>query len=360
MAKAGVLNSSSSSSLSSLFSLFFISCIVLASHLHASAALAQPPVVNGLSFSFFSKTCPNVETIVRNHLKKVFKNDNGQAPGLLRIFFHDCFVTGCDGSLLLDAKKGEGERDQGANIGIRTEALQTIDDLRDLVHKQCGRIVSCADITALAARDAVFLSGGPDFALPLGRRDGFIINATDTRNLPSPFATTNQTINSFAAKKVFDVTDVVAFSGAHTFGRAHCGTFFNRLSPQDPTMDKTLANNLKAICPNGQSLNTANLDLRTPTIFDNKYYIDVMNRQGVFTSDQDLLNDQRTVGLVNAFAKDQNLFFQKFADAMVKLSQLGVLTGNQGEIRAKCNVINKKQSTLKSMVEEVVELTEQF
>ncbi|TKY46054.1 Peroxidase 12 [Spatholobus suberectus] len=312
----------------------------------------------GLSFSYYSQTCPNLETIVRNHLKKVVNNDNGQAPGLLRIFFHDCFVQGCDGSVLLDGSPGE--RDQPANIGIRSEALQTIDDLRALAHEECGRIVSCADITVLAARDAVFLTGGPDYAVPLGRRDGLSFNTSGTNNLPSPFNTTGVTINTFAAKN-FDVTDVVALSGAHTFGRAHCGTFFNRLSPLDPNMDKTLAKQLQSTCPDANSGNTANLDIRTPTVFDNKYYIDLMNRQGVFTSDQDLLTDKRTKGLVNAFAVNQTLFFEKFVDAVVRLSQLDVLTGNQGEIRAKCNVVNNsKKSILTYAVEEVVQYVDQF
>lgn len=128
----------------------------------------------------------------------------------------------------------------------------------------------------------------------------------------------------------------------------HTGTFFNRISPTiDPTMEKTLANNLKATCPDRKSPNTTNLDLRTPTVFDNKYYIDLLNHQGVFTSDQDLLSDQRTKGLVNSFANDQNLFFNKFVSAMIKLSQLDVLTGNQGEIGEKCNVINNKKQSVR-------------
>lgn len=195
--------------------------------------------------------------------------------------------------------------------------------------------------------------------MPLGRRDSLTFNTTETTKLPSPFSKTTQIINSFA-KKNFDITDVVAFSGAHTFGRAHCGTFFNRLSPLDPTMDKTLANILTSTCPDANSQNTANLDVRTPTTFDNKYYVDLMNQQGVFTSDQDLFNDRRTKGLVTSFANDQNLFFEKFANAMTKMSQLGVLTGNQGEVRSKCNAVNKKQSILTSVVEEMVELAYVF
>jgi len=75
----------------SLHSFFFISSILFTA-LHVSQTQAKPSPVKGLSYSFYSKTCPKLETIVRNHLKKVFKNDNGQAPALLRIFFHDCFV----------------------------------------------------------------------------------------------------------------------------------------------------------------------------------------------------------------------------------------------------------------------------
>ncbi|XP_020213697.1 peroxidase 12 [Cajanus cajan] len=340
------------------YSFLFISSILFISHINATQTQAKPPVVKGLSYSFYSKTCPKLETIVRNHLQKVFKNDNGQAPALLRIFFHDCFVQGCDGSVLLDGSPGE--RDQPANIGIRSEALQTIDDIRALAHKECGRIVSCADITVLAARDAVFLSGGPNYAVPLGRRDGISFSTSGTKNLPSPLNTTSATLDAFAAQS-FDVTDVVALSGAHTFGRAHCRTFFNRLSPLDPNMDKTLAKQLQATCPDANSGNTANLDIRTPKVFDNKYYLDLMNRQGVFTSDQDLLTDKRTKGLVNAFALNQTLFFEKFVDAVVRLSQLDVLTGSQGEIRGKCNVVNSsKKSLLMSAVEEVVQFVDQF
>ena len=86
MAKASVSN------FASFFSLLLISSLVFASHFVVSEAQTKPPAVKGLSYSFFDKTCPKLETIVRSHLKEVFDQDNGQAPGLLRIFFHDCFV----------------------------------------------------------------------------------------------------------------------------------------------------------------------------------------------------------------------------------------------------------------------------
>ncbi|CAJ1953183.1 unnamed protein product [Sphenostylis stenocarpa] len=336
------------SSLPSSYSLFLISSMLFTSFLVSSEA-----EVNGLSFSFYSQTCPNLETIVINHLKKVFKQAHWQAPALLVIFFHDCFVQGCDGSLLLDGNPGE--RDEPLNRGINHKALQTIDDLRELVQRDCGRIVSCADITVLAARDAIFLSGGPYIKVPLGRRDSLNFSIEEANNLPLPYNTTNVTLKTFASKNL-DVTDVVALAGAHTIGHAHCHTFYNRVSPPDPNMDKTLAKLLNSTCPTTYSRNTFHLDIRTPKVFDNKYYINLINHQGLFTSDQDLYADNRTKGLVETFALDQTLFFQKFMDAFIKMSQLNVLTGNNGEIRAKCNVINDERSIVASMVDDIVQL----
>jgi peroxidase len=35
-------------------------------------------------------------------------------------------------------------------------------------------------------------------------------------------------------------------------------------------------------------------DVRTSNTFDNKYYVDLLNREGLFTSDQDLLTNATT------------------------------------------------------------------
>jgi hypothetical protein len=66
-------------------------------------------------------------------------------------------MQGCDASVLLDGSaSGPSEQEAPPNETLRPEAFEIIEDLRELVHKQCGRVVSCADITALAAREAVF------------------------------------------------------------------------------------------------------------------------------------------------------------------------------------------------------------
>nr|BAE20169.1 peroxidase [Panax ginseng] len=343
-------------SLSSLF-FFFSSLSLLLYHLHVSEA-QTPPIVKGLSLAFFDSTCPKLESIVRKQLEKEFKADIGQAAGLLRLHFHDCFVQGCDASVLLDGSaSGPSEKNAPPNLSLRAKAFTIIEDLRRQVHKQCGKIVSCADITALAARDAVVLSGGPNYQVPYGRRDGlqFATRQATLANLPPPFANTTTILNSLVTKN-FDPTDVVALSGAHTIGLSHCSSFIRRLFPtQDSTMAQSFAKDLRITCPTNTTDNTTNLDFRTPNVFDNKYYVDLVNRQGLFTSDQDLFTDNRTRGIVTSFANNQTLFFEKFVNAMLKMGQLSVLTGTQGEIRGNCSVKNSNNLFLSTVVEEGME-----
>lgn len=262
---------------------------------------------------------------------------------------------GCDGSVLLDGSaSGPSEQNAPPNLSLRKEAFQIINDLRALVQKACGQVVSCADLTALAARDSVVLSGGPSYNIPLGRRDSlnFATRNVTLQNLPAPSSNADTILSSLATKKL-DPTDVVALSGGHTIGRGHCTSFTSRLYPnQDGTMDPSFAKNLKVTCPKTNTDNTTNLDIRSPNVFDNKYYLDLVNRQGLFTSDQDLFTNAKTKGIVTSFANNQSLFYEKFVTAMLKMGQLGVLTGTQGEIRVNCSARNAKKVDLWSVVDE--------
>ena len=133
----------------------------------------------------------------------------------------------------------------------------------------------------------------------------------------------------------------MALSGGHTIGIANCGSFVGRIIPtQDPTLNETFAIDLRNTCPTNVTSNTTFMDVLSPNAFDNNYYVDLMNRQGLFTSDQDLFTDNRTRGIVTSFAANQTLFFENFVIAMIKMGQLNVLTGTQGEIRANCSLTN--------------------
>ncbi|GJX53756.1 peroxidase 12-like protein, partial [Tanacetum coccineum] len=251
------------------------------------------------------------------------------------------FHEGCDSSVLLNGSaSGPGEQLAPPNLTLRPRAFTIIENIRSLVHAACNQTVSCSDITALAARDAVFLSGGPTYNVPLGRRDGvdFATRDETLANLP-PFNATAANLTAAFALKGLDVTDLVALSGAHTIGRAECGSFERRMFPtQDPTMEQTFYSSLLATCPILNTTNTTMMDIRSPNVFDNRYYVNLMARQGLFTSDQDLFTDNTTSGIVEAFANNQTLFFENFVIAMIKMGQMNVTTGTQGEIRADCSI----------------------
>lgn len=84
------------------------------------------------------------------------------------------------------------------------------------------------------------------------------------------------------------------------------------------------------------------MDPFSPATFDVSYYGGVLVNRGLFTSDQTLLTTPQTLAQVVQNA--QNLFGwqSKFADAMVEMGKIDVLTGNDtaGEIRVNCRVIN--------------------
>ena len=73
-------------------------------------------------------------------------------------------------------------------------------------------------------------SGGPEYDVPLGRRDGlnFATQNATLANLPPPTDNASTILRSLAAKNL-DATDVVALSGGHTIGIGHCTSFTERL-----------------------------------------------------------------------------------------------------------------------------------
>ncbi|KAG5535672.1 hypothetical protein RHGRI_023437 [Rhododendron griersonianum] len=52
------------------------------------------------------------------------------------------------------------------------------------------------------------------------------------------------------------------------------------------------------------------------------------------------MGDNTTAALVNIYSKFPLLFAKEFGASMVKLSTVGVLTGQDGQIRKNCRVVN--------------------
>ncbi|KAH7438106.1 hypothetical protein KP509_04G001400 [Ceratopteris richardii] len=331
----------------SMFSFLLISMILLAITsmvLHSTCMAHPPPLRKG----FYSASCPDLERIVLRVMRDAVVRNPRNAAYILRLFFHDCFVQGCDGSVLLDDVLGlPGEKGAFPNKNF-AEAFLLVDAIKREVEHVCPAAVSCADILALASRDAVVLTGGPHWEVALGRRDA-VVASLKLANIDIPTASYNlSTLISIFRSKGLSVEDMVALSGAHTIGFARCFNYKERLYNQsgtlkpDPNLNVFVLRERMMVCPPiGGDGRTYPLD-RTPFVFDTSYYKDLIRRSAVLYSDQVLESVALGPGmpLVNWFAGDARLFFERFSEAMTKMGSINPLTGFEGEIRRNCRLRN--------------------
>ncbi|XP_047065540.1 peroxidase 2-like [Lolium rigidum] len=301
---------------------------------------------------YAAKKCPQAEEIVKRFVEQATP---GEKAGLIRLFFHDCFVEGCDASVLLAGP--ETEMTAIPNLSLR--GFNIIEKAKAALEEECKGVVSCADIVAFAGRDAsCSLSGGKiNYDVPAGRYDGKVSRANDTfLNLPPPFGDLKLITDMFAAKGL-DQTDMLVLSGAHSIGRSACGSFANsfsnRLLPDNSStaMNRTLADQLNTTC----TANSVNVpqDYKTPYALDHQYYKNVQEHNVLFTSDAVLLESTETTAKVDEFARDpfflsdilpigRNPWYDAFAKAMVKMGNWEVKNSTVGEIRQFCGKVNDK------------------
>ncbi|XVF10196.1 hypothetical protein REPUB_Repub07fG0161900 [Reevesia pubescens] len=300
-----------------------------------------------LQIGFYKDTCSFVEFIVKEEVMKALTKDKGIAAGLMRMHFHDCFVRGCDASILLDSTPSSiAEKDSFAN-NPSLRGYEVIYNAKARLEAVCKGIVSCADIIAFAARDSIEMTGGLGYDVPAGRRDGRTSLASEIiGNMPPPTFNVKQLTKMFR-KKGFTQEEMVTLSGGHTLGRSHCTPINDRLynfsgtSMQDPSLDPKYAAMLKHKCPQGKTDPKLVVPMTsTPSISDAGYYADILANRGLFTSDHTLLTSLATSKQVVEYAKNPRQWKTKFAAAMVKMGHMDVLTGTAGEIRANCRVIN--------------------
>ncbi|CAL5357194.1 unnamed protein product [Camellia sinensis] len=306
-----------------------------------------------LQVGFYEGKCSgkNVEAIVGGVIAGWIKKDPTIVAALLRMQFHDCFVNwGCDASILLDGSNSE--KTAFPNLSVR--GFDIIDAAKAAVEAVCPGVVSCADIIVMATRDAVSLSGGEQYRVQTGRRDGLVSLAQNV-NLPAPSISVSDSIKAFAHKGL-GVTDMVYLLGGHTVGVAHCSLFKDRLynfkntGMPDPTMDPMLLITLRLKCPQNATIdNTAYLDQNLGEGLGSRCsVVEVVGEVGasgddrwrsILQIDQEISFDPQTMLTVINAAWGCDFSFQ-FAQAMVKLGAVQVLTGTQGEIRASCRFVN--------------------
>ncbi|KAF4374540.1 hypothetical protein F8388_016091 [Cannabis sativa] len=216
---------SSSSSVSNYYSILLVFSIVATTLYESNAQL---------NTTFYSSTCPNVSTIVRNAVQQALNSDSRIGASLIRLHFHDCFVN----------------------------------------------------------------------------------------------------VKSYSA---------------HTFGRAQCRTFVNRLynfngtGNPDPSLNSTYLATLQQTCPqNGSGTTLTDLDPSSADNFDNNYFNNLQNNRGLLQSDQELFSTSgaSTVSIVNNFISNQTAFFVSFAQSMINMGNISPLTGSNGEVRLDCKKVN--------------------
>ncbi|XP_034686384.1 peroxidase 24-like [Vitis riparia] len=302
---------------------------------------------DGLRKNFYKQTsCPQAENVVRNLTRIKVQANPALAAKLIRMQFHDCFVRGCDASILLD-RVGTDQAEKDARPNLSLSGYDEINDIKSKLEQACPGVVSCADILALAARDAVsFPSRTPLWDVLTGRRDGNVSLASEVNgNIPSPFSDFT-TLKQLFVKKGLNVNDLVALSGAHTIGFAHCGTFSRRLynftgkGDADPSLNATYIESLKAQCPNpANAQTTVEMDPQSSGSFDSSYFNILVQNKGLFQSDAALLTDRASSKTVQQLRKPR-AFLDEFGKSMKKMAAIGVLTGKAGEIRKQCGVVN--------------------
>ncbi|PIN09571.1 Peroxidase [Handroanthus impetiginosus] len=249
-----------------------------------------------LQVGFYKKSCPNVEAIVRGVVREAVVADENNAPVLMRLNFHDCFVEGCDGSILIDNGLETDERRAFGHQGVR--GFDVIEKAKAQLEAACPGIVSCADIVAMAARDAVLLVP----AHTIGTTACFFMNQR-LYNFPAP-------------------------------------------GGSDPSINPNFLQELKTTCPQNGDVNVRlPMDQGSEHTFDTQILENIKAGFAVLQSDASLYQDESTKRIVDSYTGLLSPFFgpsfqADFAAAMVKMGRIGVLTGSKGRIRRVCSSFN--------------------
>ncbi|CAN6198163.1 unnamed protein product [Urochloa humidicola] len=332
-------------------SALFLRLLILAALNTATLTLTEAKLVP----EYYSKTCPRAEQIVTDVVSQKQLSHPTTAAGILRLLFHDCFVSGCDASVLVSTTAfARSERDAAQSQSLPGDAFEAVTRAKTALELACPGAVSCADVLAIAARVLLTMTGGPFYPLRLGRKDALASSpAAPDAELPLANSTVPRLVSMFAAKG-FTAQDLVALSGAHTLGFAHCAEFADRIFrrpakggapepvPHDPAMNPAYAKGLQDACRNYQRDPTIAVfnDIMTPGKFDNMYFVNLQRGLGLLSTDQALWSDPTTRPFVQRYAANQTAFFADFARAIVKLGVMGVKTGRDGEVRRRCDMFN--------------------
>ncbi|KAM7262505.1 hypothetical protein ACFE04_000188 [Oxalis oulophora] len=305
-------------------------------------ALANSGFSQYLSPDFYDDVCPEALSVIRTVVEDAIINETRMGASLLRLHFHDCFVQGCDASNLLDSTATMESEKFSIPNNNSLRGFEVIDTIKAKVDEVCGgSVVSCADIVAVAARDSTVILGGPDWDVQLGRRDSLTSNYTlSLQNLPNSSLEYDALLDRWT-RHGLDERDLVALSGGHTIGKSQCRFFRTRIYNNSdilPSYAKDMRKNC-SFASGDTDTNLEDLD-STTNKFDVSYYKNILNYKALLHTDQILLNNSFTTELVKLYRYNPDVFAMDFASSMIRMGNLDVLTGDQGQVRSNCRLVN--------------------
>ncbi|XP_052210103.1 putative L-ascorbate peroxidase 6 isoform X2 [Diospyros lotus] len=238
------------------------------------------------SLEGFRANAAEDSVFVKDVVKKVLSK--GKAAGLLRLAFHDAGTFemdgssgGMNGSIIYELNRPE-------NTGLN-KPLKIIEKAKAEV--DIARSVSWADMIAVGGAEAVSLCGGPTIPVQLGRIDSKVPDPEG--KLPLETLDVSALKQCFK-RKGFSTQELVVLSGAHTLGSKGFGN---------------------------------------PTVFDNSYFKILLDKPWLSSagmssmiglpSDRALVEDDDCLRWISKYADNQNLFFEDFKNAYIKLVNTG-------------------------------------
>ncbi|KMT00763.1 hypothetical protein BVRB_9g220450 [Beta vulgaris subsp. vulgaris] len=214
------------------------------------------------------------------------------APIMLRLAWHSA------GTFDVQSRTGgpfgtmrhKGELAHGANNGLDI-AVRLLEPIKEQFPE-----LSYGDFYQLAGVVAVEVTGGPEVPFHPGREDK--PEPPQEGRLPNATKGSDHLRDVFIKQMGLNDQDIVALSGGHTLGRCHK----DRSGFEGPW--------------------TSN-----PLIFDNSYFTELLTgeKEGLLQlpSDKALLSDPVFRPLVEKYAADEDAFYADYAEAHLKLSELG-------------------------------------
>mmetsp|Transcript_95808 Transcript_95808/g.228141 ORF Transcript_95808/g.228141 Transcript_95808/m.228141 type:complete len:398 (-) Transcript_95808:96-1289(-) len=237
----------------------------------------------------------------------------GCGPIMVRLSWHDAGVfngaDGCPNAAMRLA--GGGEHAFGANAGLPQVAIPLLQAISD---KYVPRLISHADLWALAANVAIKVMGGPDIVTHFGRVDAQSPSdgATSAAGRLPDGDKDAQHLRDIFRPKGFTDKDIVALSGAHTVGACHA----DRSGFEGPwTADKLKFDNTYF-----QDLLNKTWSMETVKSGNKQYR---SGKEMMLTTDMALVEDPKFKEVVVKYASNQGAFFDDFKEAWVKLQELG-------------------------------------